>query len=220
MIIDVSADTLNTFTKKKLEEYKPLKKDKGRKLKLLETAMLSDVHLAKPVKYFDIKRYDIQGKYKGGWSFDSDAYNKLSAKEKKKIRLAASKKSHDSFWHIYMNDGPEVGFYNLHYIDVNANVNTIASRKELLLFLGTIDTPAEVSMLLLGGQRGKIRYKKRDDFYIFRIHEVSYTDCDGCGEPACTLYVRHRMMDNLGNILIDKQISEQGFKSEKECNKL
>ena len=42
-------------------KYKPLKVNEGRKLISLKQSMLHDVYLAKLVKYFDIKQYDVAG---------------------------------------------------------------------------------------------------------------------------------------------------------------
>ncbi len=224
LIISVSTKVTfaksNTLTQKQLKRYKPLKVNEGKALKSLKTAKLSDVHLAKPVKYFDIKRYDSYNKYEGGCSFDMAAYKKLSDREKKKIRSARRIKPHKTFWKIYTPDIVEAGYYNLHYLDSDLGVHTIASRKKLLDFLGTIDTSTELSMVLFNMVRGKIRYKKVGNLYIIRGHDVSYTDCDGCGEPACTLFVRHMIIDSRGNVLIDKTVSEKDFKSEKACSKL
>ena len=118
-----------------------------------------------------------------------------------------------------MNDGTFNGFYNLHYLDKSAKVHTINSRKELLSFLGTVDTPAELSMLFLDHSYGKIRYKKMGKHYNIRINDVYYPDCDGCGEPACTVFLRQKIIDNRGNVLLDRQVSEKSFKSEKKCRK-
>jgi len=168
------------------------------------------------VKYFDIRRYDVSGKYTGGWSFDMAAYKKLSNKDKKKIRSPKAKKPKSSFWTISLNDGTSAGFYNLHYLDSHSRIQTINSRRELLSFLGTVDTPAELSMLFLN-QYGRIRYKKMGNIYNLHISDVSYSDCDGCSEPACTLFIRQKMMDNRGKILLDRQVSEKSFKSEKSA---
>ncbi|SFV61981.1 hypothetical protein MNB_SV-10-196 [hydrothermal vent metagenome] len=205
--------------KKQLQQYKPLKVNEGRKPASLKLAKLSDVHLAKAVKYFDIKQYDASGRYIGGWSFDMAAYKKLSGKDKKKIRSARAKKPKNTFWKLFFADGTFAGFYNLHYIDSHSKIQTINSRKDLLSFLGTVDTPAELSMLLLGDSNGKIRYRKMGNSYNLRINDVSYSDCDGCGEPACTLFVRQKIMDNRGAILLDRQVSEKSFKNEKKCRK-
>ena len=150
----------NALTQKQLKHFKPLKVNEGRKLKSLGTSMLNDVHLATTVKYFDIKQYDGDNRYKTGWSFDMTAYEKLSKSDQKKIRLARRIKPHDSFWKIYFLDGPEAGYYNLHYLGSDSKVHTITSRKKLLSFLGSIDTPTELSILLLGRAEGKTRYKK------------------------------------------------------------
>ena len=208
----------STLTQKELQQYKPLKANEGKKLMPLRKAKLSDVHLAKAVKYFDIKQYDVSSKYVTGWSFDMVAYNKLSSKDKKKIRSARVKKSKNIFWELSLNDATFAGFYNLHYIDIHSEVQTINSRKDLLSFLGTVDTPAELSMLFLSHNYGKIYYKKMGSIYNLRINYVYYPDCDGCGEPACTLFVGQRIMDNRGNILLDRQVSEKSFQSEKKCS--
>ena len=221
LIISISSEVTfaksSKLTQKQLKHYKPLKVNEGKVLKSLTTAKLSNVHPVKPVKYFDIKRYDSYDKYEGGWSFDMAAYKKLSDREKKKIRSARRIKPHKPFWKIYTPDVVEVGYYNLHYLDSDLGVHTIASRKKLLAFLGTIDTPTELSMVLLDMVRGKIRYKKVGNLYIIRAHDVSYTDCDGCGEPACTLFIQHIIMDNRGNILENMTVGEKSFNSEKKC---
>ena len=223
LILSVSSHFIvarsSTLTQKELKRYKPLKVNEGRKLISLKRTMLCDVHLIKPVKYFDIKQYDVSGKYVTGWSFDMAAYKKLSSKEKKKIRSVKGKKPRGSFWKLSLNDGTFNGFYNLHYLDKKAKVHSINSRKALILFLGLVETPAELSMLFLDHSYGKIRYKKRGNVYNIRINDISYSDCDGCGEPACTVFVKQMILDNRGNILLNRQVSEKSFKSEKKCEK-
>jgi len=219
LILSVSSNFIvarsSTLTQKELKRYKLLKVNEGRKLKSLKSAMLSDVNLAKQVKYFDIKQYDVSAKYVTGWSFDMAAYKKLSSKEKKKIRSVKGKKPKDSFWKLSLNDGTFNGFYNLHYLGKNAKVHSINSRKKLLSFLGTVDTAAELSMLFLDHRYGKIRYKKMENVYNIRINDISYSDCDGCGEPACTVFIRQMILDYRGNILLSRQVSEKSFKSKK-----
>ncbi len=223
LIISVSTKVTfaksGTLTQKQFKRYKPLKAKEGKALKSLTDYMLSDVHLVKPVKYFDIKQYDVSGKYVTGWSFDMAAYKKLSSKEKKKIRSVKGKKPRDPFWKLSLNDGTFNGFYNLHYLDKKAKVHTLNSRKELISFLGAVDTPAELSMLFLDHSYGKIRYKKMGNVYNIRINDISYSDCDGCGEPACTVFIRQMILDNRGDILLNRQVSEKNFKSEKTCEK-
>jgi len=217
LMLSISTQFTVAKTSEMTKKYKPLKDNTGRKLMSLKKALLNDVHLAKSVKYFDIKQYDRDGKYVSGWSFDMAAYKKLSNKDKKKIRSAKAKKPESSFWKLSLNDGTFAGFYNLHYLDSHSRVQTINSRKDLLSFFGTIDTPAELSILFLDHYYGKIRYKKIGNIYNLRINDVSYSDCDGCGEPVCTLFIGQKIMDNRGNMLLDKQVSEKSFKSEKKC---
>ena len=219
LIFTMSTQYMVAASMTMVKKYKPLKVNEGRKLFSLKQAMLDDVHLAKQVKYFDIKQYDAFGKYVTGWSFDMAAYKKLSNKEKKKIRSVKGKKLRGSFWKLSLNDGTFNGFYNLHYLDKYAKVHSINSRKELLSFLGTVDTPAELSMLFLDHSYGKIRYRKMGNVYNIRINDIYYPDCDGCGEPACTVFVRQMILDNRGDILLNRQVSEKSFKSEKKCEK-
>jgi|GEM_PF-5830612 len=200
-------------------KIKPLKLNEGSRLISLKQTMLHDVHLAKEVKYFDIREYDMYGKYVTGWSFDMTAYRRLSSQEKRKIHSLKGKKPRGSFWKLSLNDGTFNGFYNLHYLDKNAKLHTINSRKELLSFLGRVDRPAELTILLLGHSHGEIRYKKMGRVYNIRINDLSYSDCDGCGEPACIVFVRQKIIDNRGNIMVDRQVSEKSFKSEKKCGR-
>lgn len=227
LALSINVETLfaksNTLSKKELEKYKPLKKNEGRKLQSLKSTMLSDVHLAKPVKYFDIKEYLVspgaitRQDYEGGWSFDMAAYKKLTEKEKKKIRSVQPVKSNSPFGATYFADSPMKSIYNLHYIDRYSNVHTFASRKELLAFLGTIDTPAEVHMALLN-HYGSIQYKKVGDLYIIRSKSVTQEDYDG-GDYDCYLDVSHQIMDNKGKMLLIKQIKHQGYRG-KKCDNL
>ncbi|HHH37356.1 MAG TPA: hypothetical protein ENK77_01925 [Epsilonproteobacteria bacterium] len=216
--IEVLAVGSHASGKKELQKYKPLKKNEGKKLKSLKLAMLSDVHLAKPVKYFDIRQYDTGGKYETGYSFDMSAYGKLTGREKKKIDSVRLVKPRNSFWKRYFISGELAGYYNLHYLDSNAEVYTINSLRELLDFLGTIDTPAELSIFLLSEVNSHVRYKKVGNVYIVRANHLTYSDCDGCNEPVCTLSVRHRVIDNRGNIVVDKWLYSKDIRSEKECS--
>lgn len=208
------------WTQKQLKQYKPLKANEGKRLISLTKAKLGDIHPAKPVKYFDIKLYDTYGKYEGGWSFDMATYTKLSSAEKKKIRSVKYTKSSSPFAQTFTLDAALLGTYNLHYLDIDSKVHTIVSKKDLLEFLGAIDTPAELSILFLGGYRGKIRYKKEGDIYTFRINDVSFEDYDAPGVPVCILSVFHMLMNSRDEILLRKSISEKSLFSEKECNKL
>jgi len=96
--IEVLPAESHALSKKELQKYKPLKKNEGRKLKPLKSAMLGDVHLAKPVKYFDIRQYDAEGKYETGYSFDMTAYRKLRGREKKKMGSFRLVKPRNTFW--------------------------------------------------------------------------------------------------------------------------
>ncbi len=223
-LISVSTELIfaksGTLTQKQLKRYKPLKANEGRKLKSLATAKLSDVHLAKPVKYFDIKSYEIvydDLKYSGGWSFDMAAYHKLSSREKKKVRLAKPVKSNNPFGATYFVDSPMNEIYNLHYVDMYSKVHTFASRKELLTFLGEIDTPVEVHMALLNSY-GSIRYKKVGNLYIIREKIVTHEDYDG-GKYNCYLEILHEIMDKRGKMLLNERIKYQGYRG-KKCDKL
>ena len=217
--VDILSAGSTTLSKKQLQKYKPLKINQGKLLKSLKTAKLSDIHLAKYVKYFDIRHY-IGGTYDTGWSFDMVAYSKLTKREKKKIGSVKLIKPRSGFWSTSFMDGGTSGYYNLHYMDKNARVHTLNSRKQLLDFLGIIDTPVELSIVLLGEGNGKIRYKREGDIYIIREHHISAPDHDPGGEPACTLSVRHRVMDKRGNILVNKWMYNKDYKSEKACQKL
>jgi len=217
------AGTTNTLSKKELKKYKPLKKNEGRTLSDLNTAMLSDVHLSNPVKYFDIKEYSLsQGtisskNYEGGWSFDMKSYKKLTNKETKEIRSVQPLMSNNPFGATYFVDSAMKSIYNLHYIDMNSKVHTIASREKLLAFIGTIDTPTEVHMALLNSY-GSIRYKKIGDIYIIRSKSMTYEDYDG-GDYDCYLEVTHKIMNNKGKMLLIEQIKHQGYRG-KKCDNL
>jgi len=196
----------NTLTQKQLKRYKPLKVNEGKALKSLKTAKLSDVNLAKPVKYFDIKYYHSENKiYKGGFSFDMNAWKKLSAKEKKKIQTQRFIHQGVSFAvkTIYPDRGP-YHIANIHYIDNNSNAYTFSSRKKLIKFLGTIDTPVELTILLLN-KSGRVRYKELDNLYIIRT-DLIYEENDGTDN--CYQDIEHIIMDKKGNILISKTITK------------
>jgi len=112
--VQLSCAKSGTMTQAQLNRYKPLKANEGRALMSLEKAKLRDVHLAKPVKYFDIKSYEInydELNYEGGWSFDMDAYKKLSSSERKKIRSAKPISSGSPFGATYFADSPMRSIY-------------------------------------------------------------------------------------------------------------
>jgi len=209
-------------TVQELQRYAPLKKSEGRKLPSLTHAKLGDVHLAKPVKYFDIKRYETgpgpftARSYVGGWSFDTKAYSKLSNHEKKDIRSQRPQKSNTPFGAKYMNDGPMAEIYNLHYIDMQGKTHTFASRKALLSFLGKIDTAVELHIFLLN-RGGEIRYKKSGDLYILRWKTVSYEDYDG-GDHDCSVSIDHEIIDMRGKTLLRRQLSYKAYRG-KLCEK-
>ena len=173
--------------------------------------------MAKPVKYFDIKYYHSDNKeYWGGYSFDMNAWKNLSIKEKKKIQTQRPMNLGISFGveSILMDGGPML-IANLHYIDSNSIAYTFSSRKKLIEFLGTIDTPVELTMLLLS-ERGRIRYKEMDDLYIIRTDFI-YEENDG-RDGGCYHEKKHIIMDKKGNILTDKTITKSH--KEKKCKAL
>jgi len=190
-----------TLTHKQLKDYKPLKAKEGKILKSLTDYMLHDFHLAKPVKYFDIKSYSLDKPYSGklsrsrgdnAWSFDMNAYRRLSNKEKKEI--ASLSPASKGFGTTYYGDGTAgiASVYNLHYIDMNSRVHTISSA--LVSFLGEIDTPAEIQVMLLS-YPGVHRYKKKNHLYIIRT-DLVYEESDG----DYTHKIYHRIMNKQGNV--------------------
>ena len=183
-----------------------MKVSEGKALKSLRTAKLSDMHLSKPIKYFDIKYYHSENKaYSGGFSFDMNAWKKLSAKEKKKIKTQRFVHQGTSFavQAILLDGGPML-VANLHYIDNNSNAYTFASRKELVKFLDTIDTPAELAILLLS-ERGRVRYKELNNLYIIRT-DLIYEENDGTNN--CYQDIGHMIIDKKGDILMSKTITK------------
>ncbi|MBA1419603.1 MAG: hypothetical protein FAF03_01750 [Epsilonproteobacteria bacterium] len=218
--IEMTFAKSRTLTQKELQEYKPLKANEGRKLMPLSKAKLSDVHLVKAVKYFDIKSYEINYDdliYTGGWSFDMAAYSRLSKYEKQKIRSVKPVKSKEPFGATYFLDSPMREIYNLHYIDMHSNVHTFASRKKLLDFLGEIDTPTELHMALLN-REGEIRFKRLGNIYILRHKSVSFEDYDNDAYD-CSVSIYHEIMDMKGTILLSKEISYKEYRG-KKCEKL
>jgi len=190
-------------TQKQLKQYKPLKEKAGKRLKSLTEYMLHDVHLAKPVKYFDIKSYSLDKPYSGklsrsrgstAWSFDMKAYRKLSNKEKKEI--ASLRPASDGFGTTYYVDGTAgiASVYNLHYIDMNSKAHTVFSESELVGFLGEIDTPAEIQIMLLS-YPGIHRYKEKDNLYIIRT-DLIFEESDG----VYTHEIYHRIMNKQGRV--------------------
>ena len=118
----------------------------------LDKYTLKDFHLAKSVKYFDIKWY-MQKKstkkytYGGGWAFDMEAYHKLSAREQKKIRSSFPSVRQRGF--SVNHNGDRSTHYFLHYIDRLSRVHIIDTRGKLTHFLGKIDTGAEEEVMAL-----------------------------------------------------------------------
>ena len=212
VLLTISVSTKVTFAKsgtliqKQLKRYKPLKANEGKKLKSLVTAKLSDVHLVKPVKYFDIKYYHSESKaYSGGFSFDMNAWKKLSAKEKNKIQTQRFVNRGESFAvKAILLDGDPMLVANLHYLDTHSNVYTFSSRKKLIKFLGTIDTPVELAILLLN-QSGRVRYQKLNNLYIIRTDHI-YEENDGTDN--CYQDIEHMIMDKKGNILMKKTMTK------------
>ena len=193
----------NTLTQKQFKRYKPLKAKEGKVLKSLIDYMLSDFHLAKPVKYFDIKRYSLDKPYSGqlsrsrgstAWSFDMKAYRKLSNKEKKEV--ASLRPASDGFGTTYYVDGTAgiASVYNLHYVDMNSKAHTVFSETELVGFLGEIDTPAEIQVMLLS-YPGIHRYKEKDNLYIIRT-DLIFEESDG----VYTHEIYHRVMNKQGSV--------------------
>jgi len=208
MVLAISVNMQYTYAKSGnlSQRYKPLKVNEGRKLKSLATAKLSDVHLAKTVKYFDIKYYHSETKaYSGGFSFDMNAWGKLSAKEKKKIQVQRFVHRGESFavQAILLDGGPML-VANLHYLDTHSNAHTFSSRKKLIKFLGTIDTPVELAILLLN-KSGRVRYKALDNLYIIRT-DLVYAENDGTDN--CYQDIEHIIIDKKGNILMKKTITK------------
>ena len=184
------------------QTFKPLKEKEGSSLPSLKKAKLTDVHLASLVKYFDIKYYHSSNKsYYGGFSFDMKAWKTLSKKEKREIQRQRPLRKGVLFAvKPLMLDGGPMLIANIHYIDNSSNVYTFSSRKKLLLFLGTIDTPTELAILFLS-KEGRVRYKKVGFFYIIRTDYV-YTENDGTDN--CYQDIEHIVMDKKGKIISNK----------------
>jgi hypothetical protein len=212
-LLIISVSTKVTFaksgalTQKQFKHYKPLKAKEGKVLKSLTDYMLSDVHLAKPVKYFDIKSYSLDEPYSGklsrsssstAWSFDMKAYRKLSNKEKREI--ASLRPASNGFGTTYYVDGTAgiASVYNLHYIDMNSKAHTVFSKSELVGFLGEIDTPAEIQIMLLP-YPGIHRYKEKDNLYIIRT-DLIFEESDG----VYTHEIYHRVMNKQGSVFSER----------------
>ncbi len=119
---------------------------------------LKDFHLAKSVKYFDIKWYmqEKSGKkytYGGGWAFDMEAYRKLSTREQKKIRSSFPSVHQRGF--TAKHNGGRTTRYFIHYIDRLSRVHIIDTRTKLKHFLGKIDTKAEADVMTLEYTTGR-----------------------------------------------------------------
>lgn len=176
---------------------------------------------------------DSKDYYKGGWSFDRASYRKLSSKEKKKIlSLSPIVLGNDKFGYsygkgyAYSND--EVNKYNyntkrpwvsnLHYIDMQSKAHTIANKNKYRAFFGTIDTPAEIAMML-HSYKGKHRYKQVGDHYIIRTDNI-VVEKNG-GDGRCMHNVIQSSMTMHGELSQNYGLSgDKGPYDKKKCNAL
>jgi hypothetical protein len=126
------------------------------------------------------------------------AYRKLSSKEKKEI--VSLRPASDGFGTTYYVDGTAgiASVYNLHYIDMNSKAHTVFSKSELVGFLGEIDTPAEIQIMLLP-YPGIHRYKEKDNLYIIRT-DLIFEESDG----VYTHEIYHRVMNKQGSVVSER----------------
>jgi len=198
-------------------QTKPLTLAEGKKLKNLKRYRLKDFHLKKTVRYFDLRQYyTTKGyPYMRGWAFDQQTYNKLPSNLRNILgRMYAAETRNKKGWgwrNYYMgSNGAMEAFrrYGKPYrktisilyfakLDSNIYIWHQNSKKWMKDFLGEIDTPAELAVVL-HTYRGTKRYKKIPQGYQVRIDNLisEKNALDG----RCMHIVRHIVVDKHGKV--------------------
>jgi len=204
-----------------------VKKDESTKLKKLTEYNVSAFKLTKDVSYFEIQSYDTFGAKNNlrflpslgvGRTkvfFDKSAYQSLTKKEKNKVNIASPvlpKSDHFGAWiapPMTRNSGTIVSISNLHYLDKKSNLHTVSNTSGVMDLLGTIDTPAEIQLVLwMNKEKHAKSYKKVDNTYeIITNYTIGVTHVEPCGT-----YTYRLIMDLNGKIIKKKLLKYKKLK--------
>ncbi len=216
----------------------PLSLTEGKKLKNLKNYRLKDFHLKKKVRYFDLRQYyTTKGyPYMRGWAFDQQAYNKLPSNLRNILgRRDAAKTRNKKGWgwtNRYMgSNGAMQAFrrYGKPYretisilyfakLDSNTYIYHQNSKKWMKNFLGEIDTPAELAVVL-HTYRGTKRYKKISHGYQVRIDNL--VSEKNAPDGRCMHLVRHLIVDTQGEVeSLQKGLRNDGPLDKQACDRL
>jgi len=218
-------------------QAKALSLTEGKVLKNLKRYRLKDFHLKKRVKYFDLRQYyNKKGyPYMRGWAFDQKAYNKLPSNQKSLLKNRKASKTRNKKNNQWIGSlewaGAVMEFRRygqpypktisiLYYIgaDTDTGVSWRNSQSRIKDFLGDIDRPAELA-LILHAHRGVIRYKKISDGYLVRIDNLITEKNSPDGR--CMHIVKHAVVEKQGEIVpIYGEESKEELLDKKKCAQL
>ncbi len=144
------------------------------KFKSLSEYSLNDFRLAKDVRYFSVNVLFSGNVY----HYDSQNYKQLSSAVKRDLEDA--KKDNRSHFRLYIPPNAcliGIPAATISYVDSDSKVHMVTNKKALKVFLGNIDTPAEVKVwLMLNGKREVENYKKRfGDYRAWFCDEASFS---------------------------------------------
>ena len=197
-------------------QTKPLTLAEGKKLKNLKRYRLKDFHLKQKVRYFDLRQYyTTKGyPYMRGWAFDQQSYNKLPSNLRNilgRMYAAETRNKKGWEWHNkigYIDAANAYRDYDkpyrktisiLYYAKMDSNIYIWHQNSEKWMkdFLGEIDTPAELAVVL-HTFRGIKRYKKISKGYLVRIDNLITEQ--NAPDGRCMHIVRHAIVNKKGEI--------------------
>jgi len=219
-------------------QNKPLSLTEGKKLKNLKQYNLKDFHLKKKVRYFDLRQYYTSKgyPYMRGWAFDQQAYNKLPSNLRNILgRMDAAKTRNKKGWgwtnyHMGSNGAmqafrrygkPYRKTISILYFakpDSNIYIWHKNSKKWMKNFLGEIDTPAELAVVL-HTYRGTKRYKKTAQGYQVRIDNLISEE--NAPDGRCMHIIRHIVVDKQGKVTsLQMGLRDDGPFDKQKCDGL